>query len=148
MTERLQHQVYRIDSKEGELTNRNAANLPGLVYLLEKAESNQIMLGNNISVFDVSQSPEFGSYDYFRGGKSMSEPGNLVGRMIKAKIGEEDAIYFSFPQDADWQATYKGSIPLEDFYRALKEEDPNNTLQLDEQVEILEELVEDLLNEQ
>ncbi len=142
MTPKLQHTVYRINSGEKVLTNTNAANKLGVLYMLDRATKHDKLIGDQISVFEVSQSPEFGKYQTFRQGRPRPTDNPMVGMKVEKVIKGEEATYYSFPQDADWKAMYKGSVLLQDFYDACNEEDPLNDLHLDEQVEVLTELLE------
>jgi|APSaa5957512576_1039674.scaffolds.fasta_scaffold145446_1 hypothetical protein len=145
MTSRLQHTVYRVDSGMGKnLANTNSANKLGLVYMLEGAEFHDKHIGDHISVYEVSQSHEFGRYQPFR--KRMPQPTNnpLVGMKVEKVIDGQEAIYYSFPEDGDWEAQYRGSIPLKDFEDACDEENGGNDLALDEQVEVLNDLIQRL----
>jgi len=148
MTSRLQHTVYRVDSGRGSLVNRNAADLTGVVYFLDRTDRHQMKVGDHISVFTVSQAPEFGEYQHFRRGIPQPSDIPMVGRKVEATINDQEAIYYSFPQDADWEAKYNGSIPLQEFYDTLNEHNPHSETPLDKQVEVLEDLLENPINHQ
>ena len=140
MTTTFQHKVYRVNLGEKTLTNTNAANPEGLVYFLDQSDKKQIKIGDTISAFIVQyQNPE--RYTIMRQNTSR-RPTTQVGIVEKDVIGHQSALYYSFPQDGDWEAQFLGSVPLQDFYDACNEIDPLNDLALDEQVEVLTELLE------
>jgi len=105
--------LYLLNNGETELAGKQATNLPGVVYSLERAIYTQKDTGNTIGIFKTRiEGP-------FKANSDLSDLEGHVNKEIKAKYGPVCIESYSFPRGGKWEADYLGSIKVTDFEKFL-----------------------------